>query len=222
MSGVEALAHWQHPALGLVPPPVLAGLAEEGGLSGPIGAWALRAACRQSKAWQGAGMAPLLMSVALSPAQFRDARLPGQVAQALRDSALAPSGLELALCEGALVPDPGPAILIMRQLQATGARLAVDGAGLAALGGVPIARARIAPARVRGLPDGGADRASAAALIALGHRLDARVIAQGVENARQHAFLRDHGCDELQGEHVGAALGAEQIEALLRLPPAPG
>lgn len=220
MIGVEALIRWQHPELGLVSPIKFIPQAEETGLIVPIGDWVIRTACLQNKAWQDAGLPPIIMSVNISARQFIERDLVSRVKHALQDSGLEPRYLELELTESLIMQDLQQAITKMQALQAMGIRLSIDDFGtgyssLAALKSFPIVRLKIDQSFVRDLPDNENDRAIATAVISLGHKLNLKVIAEGVETEQQRTFLQENGCDEMQGYLFSRPVPVEEIEQLL-------
>lgn len=216
--GVEVLIRWQHPEMGQIAPMEFVSLAEENGMIVPIGEWVLRTACRQGKAWQDAGLPPMIMSVNVSARQFRDNNLIDQVRAALDHSGLDARYLELELTESLIMQNTQQAVSIMRALRSLGVRLSIDDFGsgyssLSALKSFPIARLKLDRMFVRDLPGDEGDRAIALTVISMGHTLNLRVLAEGVETTGQLAFLRNHGCDEGQGYFFCAPLVAEEIEA---------
>jgi len=224
--GVEALIRWQHPELGMVSPIKFIPQAEETGLIVPIGDWVIHTACRQNKAWQAAGLPPITVSVNISARQFVERNLIDRVNHALQESGLEPMYLELELTESLIMQDLQQAISKMKALQSMGTSLSIDDFGtgyssLAALKSFPIARLKIDQSFVRDLPDNENDKAIATAVISLGHKLNLKVIAEGVETEEQQAFLRENGCDEIQGYFFSKAVSAEEIGQLLRMPRLP-
>jgi diguanylate cyclase (GGDEF)-like protein len=218
--GVEALIRWNHPEHGMVPPQRFIGLAEESGLIVAIGEWVVRTACRQNQAWRAAGLAPITVSVNVSPRQFEEPQLVERVARALQDSALDPEGLELEVTESLIMRDLARSVGKMREFKAMGISLSIDDFGtgyssLSALKTFPISRLKIDKSFVSDLADSVDDQAIALAVISLGHRLHLRVIAEGVETAQQRDFLRAHGCDEMQGYLFSRPVPAPAIAALL-------
>ena len=218
--GVEALIRWRHPEQGLISPDRFIGLAEESGLIVPIGEWVLRTACAQSVAWRAAGLPPLSMSVNVSARQFEDPRLVGRIADALRASGLPPDGLELEVTESLIMRDLGRSVGKMRELKAMGVSLSIDDFGtgyssLSALKSFPISRLKIDKSFVADLADSADDQAIALAVISLGHKLNLRVIAEGVETAQQRDFLRANDCDEMQGYLFSRPLPAIELARLL-------
>ncbi|MES2354185.1 MAG: EAL domain-containing protein [Pseudomonadota bacterium] len=219
--GVEALIRWQHPDLGLVSPAKFIPLAEETGLIVAIGDWVLRTACKQNKSWQDRGFPHITMSVNVSARQLAEKDLVQRVILALKDSGLEPHYLELELTESLIMKDVEQAILIMRELQALGIHLSIDDFGtgyssLSALKHFPIVRLKIDQSFVRNIPNDQNDKAIASAMVALGHRLDLKVIAEGVEREDQITFLRDHNCDEMQGFLFSKPVAPKEVEALLQ------
>ena len=221
--GVEALIRWNHPRLGEIAPDRFVPLAEETGLIGPIGDWVLREACRQNKAWQNAGLAPISVSVNVSARQFRDKNLAEFVASALRESGLGAKYLELELTESLIMHDVEQALATMKALQSLGVQLSIDDFGtgyssLSALKTFPVARLKIDSSFIKDLPSNENDVAIATAVISLGQKLNLRVIAEGVETADQVKFLRDNNCDEMQGYYFSRPIAASEIEEFLKTP----
>ncbi|MEO7495190.1 MAG: EAL domain-containing protein [Massilia sp.] len=219
--GVEALIRWQHPQHGEIAPMRFIGLAEESGLIVAIGDWVMHTACRQAMAWREAGLAPITMSVNVSPRQFEDKRLVERVAGALAGSALPPDALEVEVTESLIMRDLTQSIGKMRELKAMGVALSIDDFGtgyssLSALKTFPISSLKIDKSFVSELADNKDDQAIAMAVISLGHNLNLRVIAEGVETEQQCAFLRANDCDEMQGYLFSRPLPADEIAVLLR------
>jgi diguanylate cyclase (GGDEF)-like protein len=218
---VEALIRWKHPTLGVVPPIKFIPIAEETGLIVPIGDWVLREACRQNKAWQGAGLPHMNICVNVSARQFKEKNLVARVVHALQDSGLEAKYLELELTESLIMQDVEQAVETMKELQSLGVQLPIDDFGtgyssLSALKNFPVARLKIDKSFISDLPANENDKAVAGAVISLGQKLNLRVIAEGVETDDQVAFLRENNCDEMQGYHFSKPIAAQAIEELLR------
>ena len=217
--GMEALIRWQHPELGMVAPHRFIGLAEETGLIVPIGAWVLRTACRQNKAWLDAGLGPLRVAVNLSPRQCREPDLVAVIAAALEQTGLPPHCLELELTESLFMSEVAQAVELLHKLKALGVTLSIDDFGtgyssLSYLRRFPIDVLKIDRAFVS---DISSDEAPiVASIIALAHNLKLRVIAEGVESAGQLEYLRQHGCDQMQGYYFSPPVAPEAFEQLLR------
>jgi len=222
---VEALVRWNHPTLGLVSPGQFIPLAEEVGLIGQIGDWVLETACRQNQAWREAGLAPITMCVNVSARQFAQSDWVERVIATLERSRLDPNSLELELTESLIMRDVGKAIATMQRLRARGVQFSIDDFGtgyssLSALKNFPVSRLKIDKSFIHDI--GAAsdnDRAVAGAVISLGHKLNLRVIAEGVETLEQLTFLRENECDEMQGYHFSKPVGADEIGRLLQAAP---
>ncbi|HSF48718.1 MAG TPA: EAL domain-containing protein [Burkholderiales bacterium] len=218
--GVEALVRWNHPTQGLVQPDAFIRVAEESGLIGPIGEWALKEACRQSKAWRDAGLPAINVAVNLSPRQFRRRDLVELVRNALRDTGLEPRYLELELTESALMQHLEETVATLNALRQMGVRIAIDDFGmgyssLSYLKRFPIGKLKIDRSFVRDIPHDQDDAAIAGAIIAMAHKLALTVVAEGVETPQQLAFLQAHGCDGAQGYFFGRPMPAEEVALLL-------
>jgi diguanylate cyclase (GGDEF)-like protein/PAS domain S-box-containing protein len=205
LRGAEALLRWHNPVLGHVPPSDFIPLAEETGLIKTIGPWVLNQACRQ---WVGMankpGMAGLQLSVNLSGAQLADDQLVAQVREALAQTGLAASQLELELTESHLMDNPAFAQQQVSALKDIGVQVAIDDFGtgyssLAYLKRFEIDKLKVDQSFVRGMLDDAADAAIVQAVIGLGHTLNLKVVAEGVENMPTAQALTALGCDELQG-----------------------
>jgi diguanylate cyclase (GGDEF)-like protein len=218
--GVEALIRWHHPQHGMVSPQRCIGLAEESGLIVELGEWVVRTACRQNQAWRDAGLPPITVSVNVSARQFEEARLVERIAAALHDSALDPGALELEVTESLIMRDMARSVERMRELKAMGVSLSIDDFGtgyssLSALKSFPISRLKIDKSFISDLAGNPDDQAIAMAVISLAHKLNLRVIAEGVETIEQRDFLRANDCDEMQGYLFSRPVAADAIPALL-------
>jgi diguanylate cyclase (GGDEF)-like protein/PAS domain S-box-containing protein len=218
--GMEALLRWQHPELGMVAPQRFIGLAEETGLIVEIGAWVLRAACTQAKAWLDAGHGALRIAVNLSPRQFSEPQLVSAIADVLRQTGLPPACLDIELTEGLFMHDVTQAVELLHKLKALGLALSIDdfGTGYSSfsyLRHFPIDVLKIDRSFISDIHEGD-EAAIVVSIIALAHNLKLRVIAEGVETESQLDYLRRHGCDEIQGYYFSPALPAADFELLLR------
>ncbi|MDQ9170891.1 EAL domain-containing protein [Oxalobacteraceae bacterium R-40] len=219
--GAEALIRWRHPQKGLVSLTDFIGLAEETGLIAPIGEWVLQSACMQNKDWQDRGLPPLVVSVNVSARQFKENNLVQQVKQALEHSGLEARYLELEVTESLIMQNVQQAVAIMKELQAMGIQLSIDDFGtgyssLSALKSFPITRLKLDRSFVRDLPHDEDDKAIAKAVISLGHELNLKVLAEGVETAAQLSFLCENGCDEMQGYFFSRPISADLLAALIQ------
>ena len=219
--GAEALLRWTHPELGSVSPAEFIPAAEDSGLILPLGEWVLRQAARQAKCWMQEGLAPLVMAVNLSAVQFRHSDLPNLVTRILDEEGLPPEYLELELTEGVAMHDPQGAIAVMNNLHERGVRMSIDdfGTGYSSLSHLKkfkVYKLKIDQSFVRDISTDPEDRAIVGAIIHMAQSLGLQTIAEGVETAGQLAFLREQGCDEMQGYFYSRPLPADQFEVFAR------
>jgi diguanylate cyclase (GGDEF)-like protein/PAS domain S-box-containing protein len=229
--GVEALLRWHRPEFGLIPPARFVPLAEETGLIVPIGEWVLRTACAQNKAWQDAGLPPCCLSVNLSARQFKQPDLAGMVGTVLKETGLEPQYLDLELTESLVMSGAEQFINKLQELSSMGVRLSIDDFGtgyssLSYLKRFPINTLKIDQSFVRDIVTDVDDAAITRSIISLGHSLNLKVIAEGVETGAQLAYLRRHGCDEMQGYLFSRPVSADEFAQMLRdgktMPAIPG
>jgi diguanylate cyclase (GGDEF)-like protein len=202
--GFEALIRWRHPTRGLIPPNVFIPLAEENGLIMPIGEWVLREACREAASWKN----PLLISVNLSPVQFRHGDLSTVVHSILLETGLPATRLELEITEGVLISDFPRAVSMLRRLKALGVRIAMDDFGtgyssLSYLQAFPFDKIKIDQAFISNLESNAQSATIVRAVIGLARGLDVPVVAEGVETMEQLEFLANELCDKVQGYLIG-------------------
>jgi len=218
--GVEALMRWRHPRLGLVAPGRFIPLAESCGLIGALGEYALRLSCHQAAAWQRAGLAPVPVAVNLSAQQWSQPGLTEIIRQALQDSGLAPQWLELELTESASMHDPDATLNTMRQLHEMGVQISIDdfGTGFCNLGYLkrfPVDKLKIDQSFVREITTQPDDLVISRLVVAMGHLLQLRVVAEGVETEGQLILLSEAGCDILQGYYFSRPVEADDCALLL-------
>jgi diguanylate cyclase (GGDEF)-like protein len=219
--GAEALIRWQHPEWGLVFPGKFIGVAEETGLIQPMGEWVVREACRQNKAWQDAGLGPICVAVNLSARQFDGNRIDRLIREALSESGLDAEHLELEITESMVMQNVEQAIAVMKMLKDIGVKLSIDdfGTGYSSLNYLkrfPLDKLKIDQSFVRDIGVDEDDASIVNAIIGLGKSLKLRTIAEGVEKESQLAFLRNGGCDEMQGYFFSKPIPAADFEALMR------
>ena len=218
--GAEALVRWIHPQRGIVPPGEFIPLAESSGLIVQVGEWVLEQACAQAAIWQRAGLAPFRLAVNVSAREFT-AALPVRVADTLARYGLDPSWLELEITESTLMHDFERVTGIMDRITALGVALSLDDFGtgyssLSYLKRFPIHTLKIDRSFTTGIPKDASDCAIAGTIISMARQLCLRVIAEGVETLDQLEFLRQAGCDEVQGYLYAAPLPAYEFERGLR------
>ncbi|TBU74131.1 putative bifunctional diguanylate cyclase/phosphodiesterase [Phytopseudomonas daroniae] len=214
--GAEALLRWQHPVRGLLAPDTFIPLAERTGLIIAIGEWVLRQACRQMQQWYAAGHRDWRVAVNLSALQFSHAGLLGSVAGALAEHALPANCLTLEITETTAMSDADASMLVLQQLADMGVDLSIDDFGtgyssLLYLKRLPANELKIDRGFVRELEHDSDDAAIISAIVALGRALNLRIVAEGVETARQQDFLTNLGCDSLQGFLLGRPLPADEF-----------
>lgn len=219
--GVEALLRWRHPELGMMLPADFIPLAEETGLIVPIGAWVLRKACTQLKAWQREALPIELVAVNLSPRQFLEIGLTDLVIRTLEMTDLEAPCLELEITENLLMKDVEGSIATLRGFKKIGIKLAIDdfGIGYSSLNYLKrfsIDRLKIDQSFVRDISVDPDDAAITQAIITLGHNLNLTVIAEGVENEGQAEFLKSRHCDQVQGFLFSRPLLPEEVVSLLK------
>lgn len=212
--GVEALVRWNHPERGLVPPNHFIPLAEDTGLILSIGEWVLRTACQQAAQWPG-----LVVAVNLSPVQFKSRDLVETVSQILRETDLPPGRLELEITESVLLHDSAAALAVLERLKSAGVRIAMDdfGTGYSSLGylnSFPFDKIKIDQSFIRDL-DAEKSNAIVRSVVSLGQSLKMITTAEGVETLGQAEFLRQVGCEQVQGYLYSRPLPAEQLAPLL-------
>jgi len=219
--GAEALVRWQDPVEGLIPPLCFIPIAEETGLIVEIGEWVLRETCRQGRRWLDAGLPPLSIAVNVSSQQFRRSDICALVATVLRETGFPAQQLELEITESGLMGNQDNATAILNNLRAQGVRLAIDDFGtgyssLAYLKHFPLDVLKIDKSFIDDIPFHQDDMEIAATIVAMGHILGFKVLAEGVETAAQLAFLQEKGCDMYQGYIHSKPVPAHEFALLLR------
>jgi len=221
MHGAEALLRWTHPVHGAIPPATFIPIAEECGLIGPLGAWVVREACRQARAWQLDGLPSLRVAVNLSASQFRQGDIVTIIRDALDDAGLEARFLEVELTESVVMSDPEESIAILEQLSTMGVLVSIDDFGtgyssMSYLRRFPIDKIKIDRVFISDAISRPDDASIVRAIVSLAHNLRLKVVAEGVESTEQLEFLKSLGCDQYQGFHFSPALPASQFAALVR------
>lgn len=220
MTGVEALVRWSPPESGMISPGAFIPILEETRLIVPVGEWILRTACAQNRQWQDAGLPPVRVAVNLSAIQFRQADLVQTVIKVLQETGLSPEYLELEITENIAVHNEEAVIAILEELRAIGIQIAIDDFGtgyssLSYLKRFPIDKLKIDQSFVRDYKEGTHDDGIVRAIIGMGHNLNLKVIAEGVETQQQADFLQRNGCDEVQGYFYGRPMAADDLAVLM-------
>lgn len=219
--GCEVLLRWNHPEMGSIPPAEFIPVAEEGSLILPIGEWVLRNAVSQVKQWRDNGFDPITVAINISAVQFRHADFPLQVTQILEEYGVLPEQIELELTETAAMHDPHAAITIMNELHARGVRISIDdfGTGYSSLSYLKkfhLYKLKIDRSFINEITTDTEDKAIVKAIIRMAGSLGMLVIAEGVETADQLEYLREQGCDEIQGYYYSKPLDLKTFERFMR------
>ncbi|TRW90686.1 EAL domain-containing protein [Candidatus Methylobacter oryzae] len=218
--GAEALVRWQDPQEGLIPPSRFIPIAEETGLILEIGEWVMRETCRQGRRWLDQGLPPLTLAVNVSPHQFRRGDISALVATVLNETGFPAECLELEMTESGLMENLDNVIELLNKLRGQGIRLAIDDFGtgfssLAYLKHFPLDVLKIDKSFIDDIPHIKDDMEIAATIIAMGHILGFKVLAEGVETPEQLEFLLEKGCDIYQGYLKNPPLSADAFANIL-------
>ena len=221
LAGIEALVRWRHPEFGVIRPDEFIPIAEETGLIVPIGEWVMRTAVAQLAAWRDQGLPLAPVAVNLSARQFLQSDVLGTVSALLLEHGLGAELLELELTESVSMADPARSIVVMRGLGELGLTLSIDdfGTGYSSfsyLKRLPIDKLKIDKSFVQDMAHSAESSAIVQAIVAMSHRLDLCVIAEGVETADQVAALRKADCDQIQGYFYSKPLGPQECAAFIR------
>jgi EAL domain-containing protein (putative c-di-GMP-specific phosphodiesterase class I) len=221
INSMEALVRWDNPKLGSVSPEIFIPVAERTGLINKIGEWVTREACRQARRWVDAGFVDVGVAVNLSALQFRQEDLHQRIIATLEDVGLEHRLLEVEITESVVMENYDMAIRILEGLNKAGIHLAVDDFGtgyssLAYLKYLPLSTLKIDRSFLSGTVPDKQDELIITAIIAMAHSMGLAVVAEGVENTAQKAFLAGLGCDEIQGYLVSEPVPQDAVLALLR------
>jgi len=220
ITGMEALLRWTDPELGPIGPATFIPLAEAIGVMIPIGTWALRVACAQAKQWHDSGFNTLSLAVNLSVCQLQQPDLVNLVRDILTETGLPARLLELEITESTAMQSPEASIRTLYELKRLGIRISLDDFGtghssLAYLKRFPIDTLKIDQSFIRDITRDPDTAAIVTAIIAMGHSLRLKVIAEGVEFTDQATFLKRHNCDQMQGYLINAPMPAAELGAIL-------
>ncbi|MFN3131508.1 putative bifunctional diguanylate cyclase/phosphodiesterase [Roseibium sp.] len=212
VTGTEVLLRWNHPVRGLVPPFAFIPIAEETGQILEIGAWVVRTACKEAAGWSK----PIRIAVNVAPIQLSDANFPDVVANALKESGLDPSRLELEITETGIIEDTNHALQVIQQLKRLGVRIAMDDFGtgyssLATLQAFPFDKIKIDREFIKDLGTNAQSEAIVRATIILSESLNIPVLAEGAETEEHLRLLKRHGCKEVQGFYFGKPMPASEV-----------
>jgi EAL domain-containing protein (putative c-di-GMP-specific phosphodiesterase class I) len=215
VTAAEALLRWNHPTLGMVMPGQFVPLAERSGLIGPLGNWVVEAACKQARAWRDKGLR-MRVAINLSAHQMRQDDIADRIADALARHRIHPALLTCEITESAAMEDTGATQETFRRLGEMGTHLSIDDFGtgyssLSYLRQLPAEELKIDASFVKDVDHSADARAVVDAVVKLAHALGLKVVAEGVETARQQKVLVELGCDELQGFHFARPMTARAL-----------
>jgi diguanylate cyclase (GGDEF)-like protein/PAS domain S-box-containing protein len=223
-TGMEALLRWEDPELGSVSSREIIPVAEESGLIVPLGRWVMREACTRNRLWQDGGYQKLRVAVNVSILEFGSHQFLQSLLSTLQESGLDPHFLEIELTESTMLQDDEAVVRLLREMRAIGVSVALDDFGtgyssLSYLTRFPLDVLKLDRCFVRDLGTDPAAAGIAASVISMAHSLDLRVVAEGVEIEAQVEFLREHGCDEMQGFLLAPPLNAGEFERFISAEP---
>lgn len=219
--GVEALLRWMHPERGLVSPMEFVPVAEKSNLIIPIGDWVIQESCRQLAEWQACGIRDIKMSVNLAASQFTDPCLPTRIQEVIAINGLQPDSLDLEVTESMTMKSPTEALEMMKVLINHGQSMSIDDFGtgyssLAHLKLFPISTLKIDRSFVKDIETDLKDASICDVTVLLAHKLDMKVVAEGVETEAQLKYLLSIGCEKIQGYLISKPLPADQAETFIR------
>ncbi|HID2649644.1 TPA: EAL domain-containing protein [Klebsiella pneumoniae] len=220
ITGVEALARWFDPEMGEISPSRFVTAAEESGDIHALSIWILEEACRQISVWRHEGIAIPVLSVNLSPANFRDHKLTEQLTGILKKYDIPASSLVLEITESMMMDISPHTLSMMERLRKLGAGLSVDDFGtgfssLSTLASLPVTEMKIDRSFIRGIERDERSRALVAAMVSVGRKLGLHVVAEGVEHESEVAFLRKQGCPSIQGYYYSRPVAPEVLSLML-------
>ena len=218
--GFEALMRWQHPELGLLMPNRFISIAEDAGLIGELGEWALFEACRQIKAWEAAGFRDLTVSVNVAASQLQRAQFPETIDRALKAAGVSPGSLMLEITESMLMVEGTQSVAVLDRIDTMGVELSLDDFGTGYSSFSYLKRLRIDEIKIDrsfviDMATSPESSAIVAAILSLASGLGLKVVAEGVETEAQLALLAANSCQNYQGNYFSRPLPADQISELL-------
>ncbi|WP_282363498.1 EAL domain-containing protein [Pseudomonas sp. PS01297] len=221
LCGVEALLRWHRPGLPSVAPSVFVPILEDMGLISMVGQWVIASVCRQIACWQRSGLGVSQVAVNVSAQQIAEGDFVQDIQRSLDEHQIEAKWLELELTESSLMFNTPETIASLLALRDLGLKISIDDFGtgyssLAYLSRFPIDKLKIDIAFIREVPHNAQDAAITRTIIELAHSLNLQVIAEGVENCEQLAFLTENGCDQVQGYLLSRPLPTKELETLLR------
>lgn len=220
IAGFEALLRWKQPGRGFISPMQFIPIAEETGLIGKLGEWVLRQVCLQIQKWDDQGLPPVTIAVNLSTRQLIEGQITETVARILEETGVSPARIILEITETVMMQGMNRAVALLGELRRMGLHISVDDFGtgyssLTYLKRLPVNSIKIDRSFVRDITHDPDDAAITNTIILMGHNLGLRVVAEGVETTEQLEFLRQHGCDEIQGFLISEPRPASEVRAMI-------
>jgi diguanylate cyclase (GGDEF)-like protein/PAS domain S-box-containing protein len=221
LAGIEALVRWEHPTKGIIEPNDFISIAEDTGLIVPLSKWVLKTACAQNKAWQDAGITPVCIAVNVSSRQFKDKNFLEILKSTLSETGLEAKYLELELTETTAMSNPEEFIKILTQFKKLGVITSIDdfGTGYSSLNYLrqfSVNALKIDQSFIKEMESKGDDVSIVKAIVSLGHSLNMKVLAEGVETNEQLKQLLENDCDQVQGFYVSRPLSAEEMGEFMK------
>ncbi|MNI31524.1 Oxygen sensor protein DosP [compost metagenome] len=219
--GAEALIRWMHPDYGIISPAKFIPLAENSGIILDIDEWALREACRQNKAWQDQDLYHFPIAVNISARHFYQSNLIPMITRILEETGLEPRYVVLEITEGTLIKNVNYGIQVMEDITKMGIRISMDDFGtgyssLSQLERLPISEMKLDRSFIEGLTDDSRKSSIVRAVIELGHHMELKVVAEGIESSDDLKFLTDLKCDQFQGYFFSKPLPSEEFSGFIR------
>lgn len=219
--GAEALIRWIHPEYGIISPAKFIPLAENSGIILDIDEWVLREACRQNKAWQDQGLYNFPIAVNISARHFYQSNLIPMITRILEETGLEPRYVVLEITEGTLIKNVNYGIQVMEDITKMGIRISMDDFGtgyssLSQLERLPISEMKLDRSFIEGLTDDSRKSSIVRAVIELGHHMELKVVAEGIESSDDLKFLTELKCDQFQGYFFSKPLTSEEFSGFIR------
>lgn len=218
--GVEALVRWNHPTEGILQPAEFIPAAEESGIIIEIDEYVMRTACKQLKEWIDSNYSPITISVNLTSKQFQHAYITNVLREIIRETGLNAHFIELEITESIVMKDLNVTLEILKELKSIGVKISLDdfGTGYSSLNylkRLPIDTIKIDKSFINEITEDSKEEAIAESIIALAHKMNLSVIAEGIETKKQLEFIKEHKCDKAQGYYFSKPVPVEEIEKLL-------
>lgn len=221
--GVEALVRWNHPTEGIIQPAKFIPVAEESGLILEIDEFVMRTACKQLKAWIDSDIKPITISLNLTSKEFQQANFTEILKEIIKDSGLRADFIEIEITESLIMKDIDVTLDILKDLKSIGVRISLDdfGTGYSSLNylkRLPIDTIKIDKSFIDEITEDSKEEAIAESIIALAHKMNLSVVAEGIETQKQLEFIKEQKCDKAQGYYFSKPLPVDEIERLLSFP----